>query len=120
MKTVVTTNTSICCTFRTSELGMMKTQRPTIMNRLKAAEPTIVCGPSSPMTMSFLKSSMTERRISGAEEPSAMSVRFATVSFHTRVVMILPFGKRTCCLRLVIASMAPMKMSATMETPRKK
>jgi hypothetical protein len=28
---------------------------------------------------------MTDRRISGADDPSAMSVRFATVSFHTGV-----------------------------------
>ena len=44
----------------------------------------MVDGPSSPDFMLFLKtSSMIESRISGADEPSAIRVRLATVSFHT-------------------------------------
>jgi hypothetical protein len=54
-------------------------------SRLNAAEPTMVDAPNSPgQPPRFEAVSMTARRISGAEEPRAMSVRFATVAFHTR------------------------------------
>ena len=54
-----------------------------IISKLKAAEPTIVYGPSSlGMSPKFPNVSATERIISGAEEPSAMSVKFAMVGFQ--------------------------------------
>ncbi|CAD6228557.1 GSCOCG00006432001-RA-CDS, partial [Cotesia congregata] len=53
-----------------------------------AAEPTIVPGPNSPAWKSFAQISIIERRISGALLPSAIKVRFATVSFHTLTTTI--------------------------------
>jgi hypothetical protein len=51
---------------------------------LNAADPTMVEGPSSPGVPSRLETvSITERRISGAEEPRAMRDKFATVGFQT-------------------------------------
>mmetsp|Transcript_4773 Transcript_4773/g.8674 ORF Transcript_4773/g.8674 Transcript_4773/m.8674 type:complete len:252 (-) Transcript_4773:598-1353(-) len=62
-----------------------------IIRRLKAAEPTMVDGPSSPGAAPRVSQpSITASRISGAEEPNAMSVRFATVGFHTCAVMVVP------------------------------
>ena len=57
-----------------------------IAKRLKAAEPTIVLGPSSPDLKFKDKVSITESRISGALLPKAIRVKFATVSFHTKTV----------------------------------
>jgi hypothetical protein len=55
-----------------------------INNRLKAAEPTIVDGPSSPAGWSIaVHTSLTASKISGAEEPRAMRERFASVAFQT-------------------------------------
>ena len=66
---------------------------------------------------------MTERRISGAEEPSAISVRLAIVAFHTVSVYrrTSPLGSTSVCVvsSLVIFSMPAMKTSAAIATPRK-
>ena len=52
--------------------------------KLNAADPTIVDGPNSPAFCPRVETvSMTFKRISGALEPSAINVRFATVGFHT-------------------------------------
>jgi len=54
-----------------------------ITNRLNAAEPTIVEGPSSPaFSPSVVAVSIMDKRISGADEPRAISVKFAIVGFH--------------------------------------
>ena len=53
-------------------------------SKLKAAEPTMVDGPSFPgFFPRVLTVSMTDSRISGAEDPNAMRVRFAMVPFQT-------------------------------------
>ena len=66
---------------------------------------------------------MHDRRISGADDPRAISVRFATVAFHTVTVngLVTPEGSSTICVvsLLVITSIATMKMSATIVTPTK-
>ena len=56
---------------------------PLITRRLKAADPTIVDGPRTGGTASISYNVYsTERRISGADEPRAISVKFATVAFQ--------------------------------------
>jgi len=50
--------------------------------RKETTYPTIVEGPRSPAKNFPDKHSMHAKRISGADDPSAMRVRFATVSFQ--------------------------------------
>ena len=58
-------------------------------------------------------------RISSSGQASAISVRFATVAFHTRTLVIEPLGSLTASSFDVMTSIAVMKMSAMMPTPRK-
>jgi hypothetical protein len=91
-----------------------------ITNRLNAAEPTIVDAPSGPMKkLLVMVTSMSESRISGADEPSAISERLATVGFHTRETTRVPSRRTLMRVAEVICSIAAMKASARMATPTK-
>merc|ERR1719247_1835904 len=107
---------------RLSPAGMATMQTAQMTSRLNAAEPTMVEGPSSPAKKPEETISMTESRISGAEEPSAISVRLATVAFHTCTVKVRLTPLTSTVLDTseeVMYSIATMKTSAAMATPTK-
>jgi hypothetical protein len=55
---------------------------------------------------------MQDSKISGADEPSAISVKLATVSFHTLTVLLRPVaGSFSSFFLDVMRSIAHMKMS---------
>ena len=64
-------------------MGTPETHTAEIHSKLKAAEPTIVPGPNSPASKLFPTISMMLSKISGADDPRAISVKLATVPFHT-------------------------------------
>ena len=77
------------------------TQTPEITSKLKEADPTMVDGPSSPgisPAKRLFNVSITDSRISGADEPRAMRVRFATVGFQmaTSTLTSFPVSSSTC------------------------
>ena len=93
--------------------------------RLKEADPTIVEAPSSPGHLpSLVTVSSTARRISGADDPRAIRVRFATVGFQKVTFFYIIFPSPCLTLTMtfleVIFSMASMKISATMAIPKKR
>ena len=94
--------------------------------RLKAADPTIVDGPSFDGLASRSETvPMTESKISGAEEPRAMSVRLATVAFQIgtsiKTLVFLSLSQSSMALVCaVIDSIASMKMSEMMAIPKKR
>lgn len=65
----VTKNTSKCFCLRISVGGTLTTQIATIINKLYAAEPTIVFGPRSPASNPLPTTSIIDNKISGADEP---------------------------------------------------
>merc|ERR1719272_220695 len=79
-KEPVTAKTASPSIFRISGEGIATTHTAVITSRLKAALPTIVEGPNSPAKNLFETHSMTDSRISGADDPRAIRVRLATVS----------------------------------------
>lgn len=66
-----------------SPSGTQVMQMAEINNKLKAADPTMVPGPSFPDSNLLPTISMTESNISGALVPKARRLRFATVPFQT-------------------------------------
>lgn len=65
-------------------------EKAEIIKKLKAAEPTMVDGPSSPgLEPRVVATSITLRRISGALDPSAMRVRLAMVGFQTGTLVLI-------------------------------
>lgn len=98
---------------------------PEITIRLKAAEPTIVAGPSSPGSFpKFDTVSIIERRISGAEEPRAISVRLAIVGFHTETFIVCSIPSISVYFTVlvwdVITSIASIKRSEIKAIPKKR
>ena len=94
-----------------------------MMNKLKAADPTIVLGPNSSGSSSMsITVSTTASMISGAEEPRAIKVRLATVGFQTVFSTTSSFPKLSLStvseVYEVISSIDSMKMSETIAMPR--
>jgi len=99
-------------------------ETPLITNKLNAPDPTMLLGPSSPASPPrFLRASITESKISGADEPSAIKVKLAMVGFQTGTCKVKTFPSLSyTCTSLVddvMISIASMKMSAITEIPRK-
>lgn len=91
--------------------------------RLNAAEPTIVDGPSSPGSFpKFVTVSITERRISGADDPNAISVRLAIVGFHTETFIVCSTPSMSVYLTAlvceVMTSIESINMSETRAIPK--
>ena len=81
------------CSIFLVPLVIAQTHTAMMTRRLKAAEPTIVDGPSAPALKSPRVISLTLSRISGADEPSAIRERLATTGF-LRGVCILSLDRQ--------------------------
>ena len=70
---------------------------------MNAAEPTMKEGPSSPGFFPRVEHvSMMVRRISGAEQPRAISVRFATVGFQMLTFVLTRSPVYLSCLKITL------------------
>mmetsp|Transcript_53584 Transcript_53584/g.139607 ORF Transcript_53584/g.139607 Transcript_53584/m.139607 type:complete len:208 (+) Transcript_53584:1487-2110(+) len=139
-KEAVTVKTDMSFILRDSPSGMAEIQTAIMTKRLNAALPTMVEGPRAPLLILFGANSITLSKISGALEPKAIRVRFATVSFQTFTVFrrgplfvawslsglgVVPLPSHgrspsatgTCFFAEVIFSIAPMKTSDMIPTP---
>jgi len=99
---------------RVSPLGTPTTQTAEIARRLKAAEPTIVPGPSSPDSKLFPTISMIESKISGAEEPCSQFHRYFTSSFCADILSTKKITKPNCKYRKAAQSTFVQKAARKM------
>jgi len=119
----VTPKTKVSLIFLISSPGTDTTHTAEMIKRLKAADPTIVAGPSSPGVPPRSDTvSIHDKSISGAEDPSAIKVRLAIVGFHTEMLASLetPLSSSYFTLLVweVITSIEPMKISAMIAIPK--
>ena len=120
----VTANTSVSKIFFVMSELTAKMDTPDITSKLKAAEPTMDMGPRELGTASKSRATpLVASMISGADEPRAISVKFATVgfqnSFSTMIKCPYESGMTTTSLLDVMTSIDSMKISATIAIPRK-
>lgn len=84
-------------------------QTDVMTRRLYAAEPTMVPGPRGPAWKLWPTVSMIESKISGADVPSAIRVRLATVSFHIRTS--ITSGSSSCRPATTLVTMLKFPLS---------
>ena len=104
---------------------MQAIDTPEITIRLKAADPTIVDGPNSPGSFpKFDTVSITESKISGAEEPKAINVKLAMVGFQIDTFIVCSIPSKSVYFTVfvwdVITSIASINTSETRAIPKNK
>jgi hypothetical protein len=101
-------------------------ERPLMTSKLKAADPTIVEGPREDGMASISDTvPITLSKISGADEPKAINVRFATVAFQTGIsyysfFLVSSSMNVTIFTSEVITSIASINMSDIIAIPTNK